>query len=105
MNQKTNLKTGSIYLIETVLCVLGLVFPIIIILPKTAVLLNSSPSSIGFAVAGVFFSHVIMGLSCYYILLLLNRFCNIKIILTLSLFVFSNISKRNNKYGDDDGMT
>ena len=85
MNQKVNLKATSIYLFKNLLCVLGIVFPIIIILPKTGVLLDSSPSSIGFAMLIVFVSHVIMGLSCYYILLLLNRFCNIKIILTLSL--------------------
>lgn len=85
MDQKINSKTTSIYLFENLLFVLGIVLPIIIILPKTKVLLNSSPSSIGWAELVIFFSHVIMGLSCYFIFLLLNRFYNIKIILILSL--------------------
>lgn len=85
MDQKINSKTTSIYHFVNLLFVLGIVLPIIIILPKTKVLLNSSPSSIGWAELVIFFSHVIMGLSCYFIFLLLNRFYNIKIILILSL--------------------
>lgn len=85
MDQKNNSKAKSIYLFENLLYVLGIVLPIIIILPKTKVLLNSSPSSIGWAELVIFFSHVIMGLSCYFIFSLLNRFYNIKIILALSL--------------------
>lgn len=88
MFQENKSTTPLINFLENIIFFLGIVLPFFLILPKTEILLNSSASSIGIAELLVFFSHTVIGLSCYFIFLLLIRFKNLKIILSLSLVYF-----------------
>lgn len=85
MHQNNKFKGISGVFLENVIIFIGIIFPVVLILPKTEILLNSSPSSIGFAELVVFFSHIIIGLSCYFIFLLFIRLKSLKIILSFSL--------------------
>lgn len=84
MYQNLKSKIFTVYFVKSILVILGIAFPILMILPKSRILLESSPSSIGWAELIVFFSHLIIGLSCYFIFLLFNQFNKVKIILSIS---------------------
>ena len=87
MNQNI-LRSISALFLDWTLATSAILFTIIVILPFTTGLLNSAPSSLGWAELIVFLSHVIIGLSSYFILSLLNKVNNRKIIFAIVAIYF-----------------